>query len=520
MELSYGYGLAVAAGGAIASSTASASAGMAAGVGSSSTAASSLLVGSMLPIGGAVAIGGIGGLVWMFSEEAWKQVLLFSEAAATSLRAAASQILDATQNQPASAEMSSRLQAEDAAREYVSDLMRKASAAASSKTAVHGWIVQASKSISEQGFQEKLEITYPSLLTAFPHRPSVGTWLRKLPTTASKTTPSSLAKELQQEGNQTLAISLSELEHEESALEGFERLHFLGRGADGEVHACRDLRSTEVVAIKSLRGDSAEQARRCLREVEMLRMLTHPGIVRLLQVLSPGLPSLTDSPFEVHLVLELMYTDLRRVIHRSITPLTHAQNVELFFQLIDAVFYLHCHAVIHRDIKPSNVLVSQTGDIKVCDFTMARGIDESARQSDLSLTVAVGSPYWRAPEVLLTQGKYGPAADMWSCGVVFAEMLGRKILFQSQDEFRGQLHVMIRTLGFPQESELRFLDPRVANWFRQNFAQHERARLSWTFHITACPASADMLNGLVRFCPHERITAQVAQRHSLFHKHC
>ena len=79
-----------------------------------------------------------------------------------------------------------------------------------------------------------------------------------------------------------------------------------------------------------------------------------------------------------------MEADLGRLIH-SKQPLTDKHYSYFMYQLLRGLLYLHSAHIMHRDIKPCNLLVNVNCDLKICDFGLARGINQSSDQNMPSL---------------------------------------------------------------------------------------------------------------------------------------
>ena len=90
--------------------------------------------------------------------------------------------------------------------------------------------------------------------------------------------------------------------------------------------------------------------------------------------------------------------------------------------------YLHSAGIIHRDLKPGNLLVNSNCLLKICDFGFARAVEPDP---NTPMTLEVVTQYYRAPELLAGCKHYGTSIDMWSVGCIFAELLGRRILFEA-----------------------------------------------------------------------------------------
>lgn len=81
-----------------------------------------------------------------------------------------------------------------------------------------------------------------------------------------------------------------------------------------------------------------------------------------------------------------------------------------------------------RDLKPGNLLVNSNCLLKICDFGFARAVEPDP---NTAMTLEVVTQYYRAPELLAGCKHYDTAIDMWSVGCIFAELLGRRILFEA-----------------------------------------------------------------------------------------
>lgn len=103
--------------------------------------------------------------------------------------------------------------------------------------------------------------------------------------------------------------------------------------------------------------------------------------------------------------------------------------------------YLHSAHIMHRDIKPCNLLVNVNCDLKICDFGLARGINNTPGMPNFNedceynprLTKYVVTRWYRAPEVVLYNKNYDEGIDLWAVGCVFAELIGRKPIFQGKN---------------------------------------------------------------------------------------
>jgi serine/threonine protein kinase len=106
-------------------------------------------------------------------------------------------------------------------------------------------------------------------------------------------------------------------------------------------------------------------------------------------------------------------------------------------EIVKGVKLLHSYGIIHRDLKPDNIFVNKLGQVKIGDLGNCAQL---TRERELRDTFA-GSPYWTAPEIILSQ-KYGKACDIWSIGMIFFEMLEGKLFFEKCRNIQQLINAM------------------------------------------------------------------------------
>ncbi|XP_009944724.1 PREDICTED: cyclin-dependent kinase 14, partial [Leptosomus discolor] len=114
----------------------------------------------------------------------------------------------------------------------------------------------------------------------------------------------------------------------------------------------------------------------------------------------------------------------------------HPENVKLFlFQLLRGLSYIHQRYILHRDLKPQNLLISDTGELKLADFGLARA--KSVPSHTYSNEVV--TLWYRPPDVLLGSTEYSTCLDMWGVGCIFVEMIQGVAAFPGMKDIQDQL---------------------------------------------------------------------------------
>ncbi|KAI3780045.1 hypothetical protein L2E82_09906 [Cichorium intybus] len=250
------------------------------------------------------------------------------------------------------------------------------------------------------------------------------------------------------------------------SVDEFERLNKIDEGTYGVVYRAKDKKTGEVVALKKVKMEKEREGfpLTSLREINILLSFHHPSIVDVKEVV---VGSNLDSIF---MVMEYMEHDLKALMETMKQPFSQSEVKCLMLQLLEGTQYLHDNWVLHRDLKTSNLLLNNRGELKICDFGLARQYGSPLKP----YTHLVVTLWYRAPELLLGAKEYSTAIDMWSLGCIMAELLSKQPLFNGKTEF-DQLDKIFKILGTPNET----IWPGFSKLpgVKVNFVKHQRPAL-------------------------------------------
>lgn len=281
----------------------------------------------------------------------------------------------------------------------------------------------------------------------------------------------------------------------------------IGYGAFGVVWSVTDPRDGKRVALKKMPSvfQNLVSSKRVFRELRMLCHFKHDNVLSAHDILQP--PHM-DFFHEVYVLTELMQSDLHKIIV-SPQPLT-SDHVKVFlYQILRGLKYLHSARVLHRDIKPGNLLVNSNCVLKICDFGLAR-IEEP--DENIHMTQEVVTQYYRAPELLMGAKHYSYSVDIWSVGCIFAELLGRRILFQAQSPIQ-QLDLITDLLGTPSDSAMRTSCEGARAHIRRSAHKPPSLAALYTLSNQATHEAVHLLCRMLVFDPEKRIKATDALAH-------
>ena len=122
--------------------------------------------------------------------------------------------------------------------------------------------------------------------------------------------------------------------------------------------------------------------------------------------------------------LTICIGNLRQYIWQEEKPFPWRLRISFATDIVRAMAYLHARQCIHRDLKPENLLITANGRIKVTDFGFARIVERTEVESR-KLTFC-GTDAYMSPEIQQSE-KFGLETDVFSLGIVFCEILTRKL---------------------------------------------------------------------------------------------
>lgn len=235
-----------------------------------------------------------------------------------------------------------------------------------------------------------------------------------------------------------------------------QRQKFLGKGSYGEVVLAQHRATGNFHALKF--ADVSVEGWE--REPKVLKSLSHPNVLKLLEVFLPWPPSRRS----VVLASPAADTDLGEFLRRrGISALDEITGCFLSREVGRGIEYLHSRDIVHRDIKPANILVtfvsvrSLQWEVVVSDFGFARPVVKQSHMTPRVVTL-----WYRAPEIIITpKVAYGKPVDVWSWGCLMYEVLKGEPLAPGVDESE-YLEEVVKIMG--REGLDLMLNTTTARW--------------------------------------------------------
>ncbi|OMJ75863.1 hypothetical protein SteCoe_24882 [Stentor coeruleus] len=207
----------------------------------------------------------------------------------------------------------------------------------------------------------------------------------------------------------------------------------IGSGSFGTVYRAIDVHTAnyfavKCISLKSKKVNSPKLIKLIQKEVNILKSLEHPNIIKYYQT------DLDIESNEINIIIEYASKGNLQSFVSEFKPLSNKILQKFIREILYALSYMHSKGVIHRDLKCANILISEDSSIKLSDFGLSKIIESTLIESEIA-----GSLNWMAPEILsngletnennenFTDVKkykgYSFPADIWSLGCTVIEMM-------------------------------------------------------------------------------------------------
>ncbi|KAM6960199.1 serine/threonine-protein kinase MARK2 isoform 4-T4 [Tautogolabrus adspersus] len=199
-------------------------------------------------------------------------------------------------------------------------------------------------------------------------------------------------------------------------------LKTIGKGNFAKVKLARHILTGKEVAVKIIDKTqlNSSSLQKLFREVRIMKMLNHPNIVKLFEVI--------ETEKTLYLVME--YASGGEVFDYLVAHgrMKEKEARAKFRQIVSAVQYCHQKCIVHRDLKAENLLLDADMNIKIADFGFSNEFTLGNK-----LDTFCGSPPYAAPELFQGKKYDGPEVDVWSLGVILYTLVSGSLPFDGQN---------------------------------------------------------------------------------------
>jgi len=195
----------------------------------------------------------------------------------------------------------------------------------------------------------------------------------------------------------------------EDPTELYDIIEELGKGSYGAIYKAIYKKEANVVAIKIVPIET-DNTQELMDEIQILSECRSPNIVNYIE-------SYKHNGY-LWIIMEYCGAGSIGDIMKICNITLNEEQIQIVArEALNGIRYLHQHKLIHRDIKSGNILLNQKGECKLADFGVSAQLQQTISKRD----TVIGSPYWMAPEVLMSN-KYDNKADIWSLGITLIEL--------------------------------------------------------------------------------------------------
>ena len=229
----------------------------------------------------------------------------------------------------------------------------------------------------------------------------------------------------------------------------YEVLDIIKEGSSSKIYKAKSRYNNEYVAIKAINKsklkNNLDDLLLITKQIETLKILKHRNIVTLYEIY--------ESKKYIYLITEyLSGKDLiEKLIHKK--RFNEEEALRIFFQLLDALTYMHKMNICHRNLRAEHILFDKNNRPKIVGFGFS-----SFYEPNKTIGGAYGSLCYACPEIL-DEIQYNPElADVWSLGVILYVLVCGYLPFSDEDDIKNRDLIVSGSIEFPQELSTKLKD--------------------------------------------------------------
>lgn len=288
--------------------------------------------------------------------------------------------------------------------------------------------------------------------------------------------PSRRTSTLSQGSRDSMTVPMQILEFTDTGSDPvrFQLGNCIGRGQFGSVYRSLNLTSGQMVAIKRIRLSGMKEKEVCdvMREVELLKRLSHPGIVKY--------EGMKRDEHYLNIILEFVENGSLGQTLKAFGKFNERLVASYVAKILEGLHYLHSEGVVHCDLKAANILSTKNGNIKLSDFGVSlnmKAVEHFAHRASMGKTSKAneiaGTPNWMAPEIIKLSGA-SPASDIWSLGCTIIELITGKPPYS---DVPNSMTVLFRVVEDPMPP-IPDTSPELEHFLKQCFIKEPTDRPS------------------------------------------
>ena len=281
----------------------------------------------------------------------------------------------------------------------------------------------------------------------------------------------------------------------------------IGKGTFSTVKLGEHIKTKQKVAIKILNKDkikAQEDSIRIKREIKILSMMDHPNIIKTYKI--------TENAKNYYIIME--YCNGGELFNYIVEKekLEQDEASMFFYQLINALEYIHSLGIAHRDLKPENLLLVENKIIKIIDFGLSNYFN-----GEKNLETPCGSPSYASPEIIKGEAYNGFYIDIWASGIILFAMLCGYLPFDDDDEENEDDENEVNTSDNIKRSDR---TSRVSNESEKSednevlFQRILEGKLEFPSYLT--PEAVDLMKKILVVDPTKRIEIKDIKKHKFY----